>query len=95
MRTAQVVKRIEGVLADPTAHTWLKDALRTAMQCDPMDASCDAQLLARVLGERAVAIAQDHQERVTIRAYPNGWRRPLCSGGTRHTDEANHEEGAA
>ncbi len=35
---------------------WLKDALRTAMRRDPVDAANDAELLAEVLRRRADAI---------------------------------------
>ena len=41
------------VLVDPCASLWLKSALRTALERDCVDAASDAELLARLLGERA------------------------------------------
>ena len=40
---------IERVLADPAASFWLKDALRTALDRDPVDAANDAEVLAQLL----------------------------------------------
>lgn len=41
------------ILADPTASYWLKDALRSAMARDPVDAANDAEFLSAVLAEIA------------------------------------------
>ncbi len=43
---------IEGVLADPAASFWLKNALRSALQRDPVDAANDAEVLAKLLDKR-------------------------------------------
>lgn len=40
-------------LNDPAASDWLRDALRTAMVRDPVDAANDAEVLARLLEDRA------------------------------------------
>jgi len=37
------------ILEDPAASFWLKDALRSALSRDPVDAANDADVLARVL----------------------------------------------
>lgn len=44
--------RIDEVLADPAASSWLKTALRSALSRDPVDAAHDAEILARLLAER-------------------------------------------
>lgn len=44
---------IARVLGDPAASDWLRDALRSAMVRDPVDAANDAEVLARLLDERA------------------------------------------
>jgi hypothetical protein len=46
--------RIEGeeILGDPAASDWLKEALRTALERDPVDALNDALALAGTLEER-------------------------------------------
>jgi hypothetical protein len=43
---------IEQVLSDPTASFWLKDALRSAITRDPVDAANDAEVLFRLVDER-------------------------------------------
>jgi len=47
---------IEKQLGDSAASFWLKDALRTALARDPVDAWADAAMLARLLEERIDAI---------------------------------------
>lgn len=37
------------VLADPAASYWIKDALRSALTRDPVDAVNDAEVLAKIL----------------------------------------------
>jgi len=37
------------VFADPSASRWLKQALRDALERDPVDAANDAELLADIL----------------------------------------------
>jgi hypothetical protein len=46
----------EDVLNDFSASYWLKNALSSALQRDPIDVSRDAELLARLLRERADAL---------------------------------------
>lgn len=40
---------VQEVLNDSKASTWLKDALRSALNRDPMDAANDAAFLASLL----------------------------------------------
>jgi len=42
----------EEILDDPSASDWLKGALRSALERDPVDALNDALLLAATLEER-------------------------------------------
>lgn len=42
----------EEVLLDPAASDWIKSALRSALERDPVDAANDADLLARLLMAR-------------------------------------------
>ncbi len=46
---------VDAILNDPSASFWLKDALRSALQRDPVDAVRDAELLAVVLANRSAA----------------------------------------
>jgi hypothetical protein len=50
---------IETVLKDPSASHWLKNALSSALQRDPIDAFHDAELLARLLRERADGLLEE------------------------------------
>ena len=43
---------IEHVLADQAASVWLRDALRSALDRDPVDAANDAEVLAQLLDQR-------------------------------------------
>jgi hypothetical protein len=43
---------IEQVLADPAASFWLKKALSSALDLDPVDAANDAEVLAQLLDRR-------------------------------------------
>ena len=43
---------IDEVLADPAASFWLKTALCSALNRDPVDAAHDSEILARLLQER-------------------------------------------
>jgi hypothetical protein len=47
---------IEQVLADPAASFWLKEALRSALDRDPVDAANDAEVLAQLLDQRCQEI---------------------------------------
>jgi hypothetical protein len=44
---------IDEILNDPSASNWLRDALRKALDRDPVDAANDAEILAAVLAARA------------------------------------------
>lgn len=44
--------RVEDILSDPAVSTWLKTALRDALERDPVDALNEALLLASILEER-------------------------------------------
>ena len=46
----------EEILEDPSASDWLKGALRSALERDPVDALNDALLLAATLEERLRAV---------------------------------------
>lgn len=43
---------IEDVLSDPASSNWLKVALQTALDRDPVDALIDADILSAVLQDR-------------------------------------------
>ena len=43
---------IEFVLSDPAASFWLKEALRSALDRDPVGVANDAEVLFRLLDER-------------------------------------------
>jgi len=43
---------IEQITDDPAASFWLKNALRSALIRDPVDAANDAEVLAEVLDQR-------------------------------------------
>jgi hypothetical protein len=46
------VPKTEQVIRDPSASRWLKTALRTALERDPVDAVNDAFVLTAVLKHR-------------------------------------------
>ena len=50
---------IELVISLPSTSDWLKTALATAIERDPVDASNDAEALATLLGRRANRILKD------------------------------------
>ncbi|HWH57973.1 MAG TPA: hypothetical protein VN682_10100 [Terriglobales bacterium] len=43
---------IGAIFRDPGASIWLKNALRSALSRDPVDAANDAEVLARLLDRR-------------------------------------------
>ena len=45
----------EAVLADPSASLWLLYALKSALERDPVDAANDAEVLAKLLGDKVDA----------------------------------------
>lgn len=46
----------EQVLADPAASYWLKQSVESGLTRDPLDVAADAELLAGVFSQRALAI---------------------------------------
>ena len=44
---------VDQVLSDPSTSYWLRDAIRSALVRDPVDAAGDALVLARLLEDRA------------------------------------------
>jgi hypothetical protein len=47
---------LKEILEDPCISYWLKDAIRTAYEQDPVDALHDARRLLKMLGERCTQI---------------------------------------
>lgn len=47
---------VDAILTSPSASFWLKDALKAALQRDPVDAANDAESLAAVLVNRCAAL---------------------------------------
>jgi hypothetical protein len=47
---------LKDILADPSISHWLKDAIRTAYERDPVEAMRDAQKLLKLLGDRYAQI---------------------------------------
>lgn len=45
-------KLIDDVLSDPTISNWLKSALRSALNRDPLDATNDSEMLFLILSQR-------------------------------------------
>jgi hypothetical protein len=52
---------VDGLLRDPSTSFWLRNALTSALQRDPVDAANDADILARVLDQKCRSIL--NQER--------------------------------
>lgn len=50
---------ITAVLNDPCTHTWLKNALRAALECDPVDMASDAEFLTAILKARAARFCRE------------------------------------
>lgn len=46
------------VLQDPTSSDWLRQTLRSALQCDPVTVANEAALLLRLLQNRLERIAE-------------------------------------
>ena len=53
---------IEEILHDPASSLWLRNALRTALVRDPVDAANDAEVLARLLDRRCRSILGQFDE---------------------------------
>jgi hypothetical protein len=52
----KVSMNLKEILADPSVSYWLKDALRTAYERDPIAALRDARQLLQLLGQRYTQI---------------------------------------
>ena len=52
----RALPEIAAVLEDPAASFWLKAAIRSALDRDPVDAANDAELLSRLLARRCQEI---------------------------------------
>lgn len=46
-------QEIQAVIQDPSTNYWQRDALKTAMQRDPLDVDSDAEYLAMLFAKRA------------------------------------------
>jgi hypothetical protein len=55
------------ILADPGLSNWLKDAVKTAYERDPVDALHDVQRLLKMLGERYTQIV--NRDRAGLRPF--------------------------
>ena len=51
----------EDVLNEPTASYWLKDAVRSALKRDIVDASNEAEFLSQLLRERCLKALNLHE----------------------------------
>ena len=47
---------LKEILSDPSVSSWLKGAVKTAYEQDPVDALSDAHRLLKMLGERYTQI---------------------------------------
>lgn len=54
------------LLCSLSSSTWLKDALRSALSRDPVDAARDAELLALVLSSRADSLLASDAARLGL-----------------------------
>lgn len=48
----RALNQVETIISDPTTSDWLRSALSSALDRDPVDALNDAELLASTLKER-------------------------------------------
>lgn len=53
---------IEEVLVSPHTSSWVKQALVSAMQRDPVDAANDGELVAAILARRCSDCLKDHHQ---------------------------------
>jgi hypothetical protein len=51
---------LKEILADPGISSWLKDAIKTAYERDPIEAMRDARRLLTMLGERYTQTVNRH-----------------------------------
>lgn len=56
-----------GILDDPCASFWIKNALRSALVRDPVDALNDAELLVNILQENLVILQHPTGETSTFK----------------------------
>jgi len=54
---------VQGTINDPSTSYWLKEALVTLIQRDPVDAANDARILADLMQSRLEEILQHSQQR--------------------------------
>jgi hypothetical protein len=54
------------ILEDPAVSRWLKDAIKTAYQRDPVDALHDARRLLKMLAERYTLIVNRVDPRASL-----------------------------
>lgn len=52
-------ERIQSLIANPSTSAWLRDALQSSTQRDPVDAANDAELLAELLDQRCREVLSD------------------------------------
>ena len=57
----------QNVLDDPCASFWIKNALRSVLERDPVDALNDAELLADILQENLVILQHPTDETSTFK----------------------------
>ena len=55
-------KIIDDVLNDPTISNWLKSALGSALNRDPLDATNDAEMLFLILSRRLGELFAEHTQ---------------------------------
>jgi hypothetical protein len=54
---------VEGICSDPSTTFWLKEALLTLLQRDPVDAVNDSRILADIMQSRLDEVLQQSQQR--------------------------------
>ncbi len=72
----KIYERLNTILNDPSASYWLKDALRSALRRDIVDAANDAQILADVLVDRCEDLTAQTAEEAKQQYnsnMPYGW----------------------
>jgi hypothetical protein len=67
----QNIMNLKDIVADPSISHWLKDAIRTAYDRDPVEAIHDARWLLKMLGERYAQVvnrglAHSNQREITL-----------------------------
>ena len=60
MKGTTMITQTEIVLTDPCTSHWLREALRSSLRRDPIDAVSDAEILVEILRNRQ----REHQARV-------------------------------